>query len=361
LLQGHHVAEARLEKPDAIINEYLIPAVKELRGQVAGEEAGAVFHRVALFCDQQLLNQDSLEDFQRIEQLRDRKEQEVLALKQMMTAAEGTEKTQLKMHYSKAKGWFDLDDREYQRLCRSREAFLQQCLENYLLSLKACDNYKNDVLRFCALWLDKSGDSNANKSVEKYLNKVPSRKFAPLINQLSSRLLDDQDSFQNLLAGLVFRVCVDHPFHGMYQIFAHSKTRGNRDQTALSRFQAATKIVDKLLNDKHAGATWISLHNNNIVYVRFATEKLDDKVKSGAKIPLRKSPTGLRLEQDVSNQRLPPPSMRIELRVDCDYSNVPRVVKFQPEFTVASGISAPKIVTVIATDGKRYKQLVRDC
>uniref|UniRef100_A0A093Y128 Serine/threonine-protein kinase Tel1 n=2 Tax=Talaromyces marneffei PM1 TaxID=1077442 RepID=A0A093Y128_TALMA len=277
---GHHVAEARLEKPDAIVQEYLVPAVKELRGNVESEEAGGVFHRFALFCDQQLLNQDSLEDFQRIEQLRDRKEQEVLALKQMMSAAEGKEKNQLTMHYTKAKGWFDLDDREYQRLNNSREAFLQQCLENYLLSLKACDNYKNDALRFCALWLDKSDDPNANESVGRYLSQVPSRKFAPLINQLSSRLLDE-------------------------------------------------------------------------------SEKLDDKIKSGAKVPLRKSPTGLKLEQDVSNQKLPPHSMRIELRVDCNYSDVPKVVKFQPEFTVASGISAPKIVTVIASNGLRYKMLVK--
>ncbi|EED22945.1 phosphotidylinositol kinase Tel1, putative [Talaromyces stipitatus ATCC 10500] len=356
---GHHVAEARLEKPDAIIEEYLVPAVKELRGNAEGEEAGSVFHRFASFCDQQLLNQDSLEDFQRIEQLRDRKEQEVLALKQMMSAADGKEKNQLKVHYTKAKGWFDLDDREYQRLSNSREAFLQQCLENYLLSLKACDSYKNDALRFCALWLDKSGDPNANESVAKYLSEVPSRKFAPLINQLSSRLLDESDSFQTLLSALVFRICVDHPFHGMYQIFAHSKTRGNRDQAALSRFRAATNVVDKLLNDKHACPTWMSLHNNNICYVRFATEKLDDKIKSGAKVPLKKSPMGLKLEQDVNNQKLPPPSMWIELRVDCNYSNVPKVVKFHPEFAVASGISAPKIVTVVASDGLRYKQLVK--
>ncbi|OKL58313.1 Serine/threonine-protein kinase tel1 [Talaromyces atroroseus] len=356
---GHHVAEARLEKPDAIIEEYLVPAVKELRGNTEGEEAGGVFHRFALFCDQQLLNQDSLEDFKRIEQLRDRKEQEVIALQQMMNVADGKEKNQLKMHYNKAKGWFDLDDREFQRLKNSRQAFLQQCLENYLLSLRACDSYKNDALRFCAIWLDKSSDLKANESVGKYLSKVPSRKFAPLMNQLSSRLLDQSDLFQSLLSALVFRICVDHPYHGMYQIFAHSKSKGSRDQAALSRNQAAGRVVEKLKNDASAGPMWMSIHNNNICYVRFATEKLDDKIKSGAKVPLRKLPTGLRLEQDVNNQRLPPPSMKIELRVDCDYGDIPKVVKFQSEFAVASGISAPKIVAVLATNGLRYKQLVK--
>jgi ataxia telangiectasia mutated family protein len=358
MLQGHHVAEARLEKPDAIVQEYLVPAVKELRGNSEGDEAGQVFHRFALFCDQQLLNPDDLEDFKRIEQLRDRKEQEVAALESMVAAAEGKERDTLKMHRTKAKQWFDLDDREYQRLKRSRESFLQQCLENYLLSLKACDTYNNDALRFCALWLDKSDDSKANEAVSKYLDQVPSRKFAPLMNQLSSRLLDVPDEFQALLSALIFRICEDHPYHGMYQIFANSKIRGSRDQMALSRNQAAGKLVDRLKNDRRAGSTWVAIHNTNINYVRFAADRLEDKVKSGAKIPLKKLSTGSRLEQDATNQRLPPPTMRVELRVDCDYSDIPKVVKFLPEFTVASGVSAPKIVTVLASNGSRYKQLV---
>jgi hypothetical protein len=50
--------------------------------------------------------------------------------------------------------------------------------------------------------------------------------------------------------------------------------------------------------------------------------------------------------------------MNIELRADCDYSNVPVIEKFKPEMTIASGVSAPKIVTCIASDGSKYKLLV---
>ena len=317
-----------------------------------------MFHEFATFCDQQLQNVDGLEDFTRIEQLRDRKEKEVIDLERMMKSAEGRERDQLKMYRTKAKQWFDLDDREYQRLKRSREGFLQQCLENYLLGLKACDTYKNDVLRFCALWLDKSGSEIANGAVSKHIDQVPSRKFVPLMNQLTSRLLDNSDSFQSLLSALVFRICVDHPYHGMYQIFASSKSKGGKDQTALARHQAATKLVEKLKNDRKSGATWVAVHNTNICFVRFAVERLDEKTKSGSKVLLGKTLCGKRLEQDVTNQKIPPPTMKIDLRPDCNYSSVPRLVKFEPEFTVASGISAPKIVTARASDGLRYKQLV---
>ncbi|KAJ5356009.1 hypothetical protein N7517_010618 [Penicillium concentricum] len=356
---GHHVAEARLEKPDSILQEYLYPAVKELKGSSDGEESGRVYHGFATFCDQQLLNPDGLEDFKRVEQLRNRKEKEVLGLEDMMKNATGKEKEYLKNYRAKAKQWFDLDDREYQRLLRSREAFLQQCLENYLLSLRESDAYNNDALRFCALWLDKSDSETANSAVSRYLNEVPSRKFAPLMNQLSSRLLDVADDFQGLLTQLVFRICVEHPFHGMYQIFASSKSKGGKDQSSHSRFRAANQLVDRLKNDSQIGQTWIAVHNVNISYVRFAIDKPDSKYKSGAKVPLKTLTTGQRLGQDAITYKLPPPTMKIDLRADCNYSHVPTVTKFHPEFTIASGVSAPKIVTAIASNGERYKQLYK--
>lgn len=329
-----------------------------MKGSSDGEEAGRVYHGFATFCDQQLLNPDGLEDFKRVEQLRDRKEKEVLGLEDLMKNATGKEREYLKNYRAKAKQWFDLDDREYQRLLRSREAFLQQCLENYLLSLRESDTYNNDALRFCALWLDKSDSETANSAVSRYLNEVPSRKFAPLMNQLSSRLLDVSDDFQKLLTQLVFRICVEHPFHGMYQIFASSKSKGGKDQSSHSRFRAANQLVDRLKNDSHIGQTWIAVHNVNISYVRFAIDKPDSKYKSGAKVPLKNLATGQRLGQDAITYKLPPPTMKIDLRADCDYSHVPTVTKFQPEFTIASGVSAPKIVTAVASNGERYKQLV---
>lgn len=272
----------------------------------------------------------------------------------------GKEKDNLRSHRAKAKQWFTLDDREFQRLRDSREAFLRQSLENYLLCLKACDKYDNDALRFSALWLESWESEIANGAVSKYVALVGSRKFAPLMNQWSSRLLDVPSPFQKLLSSLVLRICVEHPYHGMYQIFAGSKTKGGKDETALARNSAASNIVTQLKQDKQASPIWIALHNTNVSFIKFAAERMDDaKVKPGSKVPLKKLDTGRRLETDTKTQRVPPPTMKIALRADCNYSSVPSIAKFSPEFTVASGISMPKIVTAIGTDGLKYKQLVR--
>ena len=330
-----------------------------------GEEAGRVYHEFAAFCDQQLQNSDTLEDYHRIGKLREQKEAEVRDLDRMIknSASQGRERTNLQAYRTKAKQWFDLDDREYQRLHDSRQAFLRQSLENYLLCLRACDKFDQDALRFSALWLGNWNSEIANAAVAKHISNVGSRKFAALMNQWSSRLLDSTDEFQTLLSALVSRICIDHPWHGMYQIFAASKPKG-KDDIALSRHAAVARIVAALKESRSAGPIWLAVHNTSITFHRFASEKLDDsKGKPGAKIALRKISSGLKLEQDVSGHsnfkaKIPPPTITVELRADCDYSGVPMIAKWQPEFTVASGISMPKIATAIGTNGLKYKQLV---
>lgn len=321
-----------------------------------------VFHEFAFFCDQQLQNPDTLEDFQRIKRLRERKESEVQDLDNMIrkAPAQGKERENLRGYRNKAKAWFDLDDEEYQRLLGSRQTFLKQSLENYLLSLQASDRYDNDTLRFSALWLENHESEIANTAVQKHISKVGSSKFAPLMNQWTSRLLDKTSRFHDLLFSLVFRICIEHPYHGMHQIFFSSKSKGSKDETALARYAAANKIVEKLKATKHATATWLALHNTSVSFVRFASERLEDaQGKQGSKVPLKKVLSGLRVEQDINKYHIPPPTMNIALRADCDYGSVPFIKRFQPDFTVASGISAPKIVTAIGTDGLKYKQLFK--
>ena len=333
-------------------------AIKSLHGVSEGDEAGQVFHEFASFCDQQLQNPDGIEDINRIERLRERKEAEVRELDKMIKSAPSQTKEwdTLKSHRTKAKSWFDLDDKEFRRLRGNRQAFLRQSLENYLLCLKACDQYDNDVLRFSALWLEHADSEIANEAVKKQIKQVSSRKFAPLINQWTSRLTDVGTPFAKELSALVLRVCLDHPFHGMYQVFAGSKSKGGKDDASMSHHHAATNIANSLKANKHMGQTWLDVHNTNISYVRFAEEKLDG-VKPGSKVALREIAPGQKLEHDMLN-KLPPPTMKIELRADCNYLSVPRVARFQPEFSVAGGISAPKILTVVTTDGKKHRQLV---
>ncbi|APA11053.1 hypothetical protein sscle_07g058230 [Sclerotinia sclerotiorum 1980 UF-70] len=357
---GHQVSEARLEKPDRIIEKYLKPALKDLKTS-DGHEAAKVFHQFAVFCDQQLQDPDSLKDLERMKKLSEMRSSDVADYEELLRkATSSTEKARHNNYLKKAKTWLGLDEREYRRHCSNRDEFLRQCLENYLLALAASDNHDSNALRFTALWLEHSAENFANEAVAKILPKVPSRKFATLMNQLSSRLLDNDSKFQRLLFNLVLRICTDHPYHGMYQIYAGSHSRPNtKDEIAISRNKATLKVSEQLQRAENSREIWAALGFVIQPYTQLAGEKDEQKYKTGKKLSIKDSPAGLKLNNIVRKYSIPPPTIQIDLRADKNYSKVPKMVRFESQMSIASGVSAPKIITAVADNGARFKQLVK--
>lgn len=348
-------AEARLRRPEDLMENVLQKAVDHLPQGCKGDTAGEVFHVFAEFCSHQLQDPDGMADLDRIRTLRAQKAEEVHTLGVMIKQSQSRERESLKSHQKRARLWLELDNTEYTRLEKNRLTLLQQSLRNYLQSLTASDRFDEDALRFSALWLEHHDEPGANDIVGQYLPSVPSHKFAALINQWCSRLAAEHVPFQTLLADLIVRICVEHPYHGMYQIFASSKTKAGKDKIALSRHAAANQIVDELKRTESVAALWTHLHNTNVDFVRFASEKLQQK--TGSRVALESLDSGRRLAS--LKVRVPPPTMTLDLRPDGDYREVPHIVKFQSEFTLASGISMPKIIAVQASDGQKYKQLFK--
>lgn len=339
------------------MSTYLVPAIDELGGGFSGSEAGRVFHEFASFCDQQLQNPGNIEDYQRALKLRQNKEAEVRELETLIKSIPHGQKLEsFKRDTREARSWLNLDDAEFNKLKENREAFLERSIEHYLRCLAACDDYDNDAVRFCALWLEHSDDLKVNMAASQPLARVPSRKFVPLMNQLSSRLLDVQDGFQKLLFPLIARICIDHPHHGTYQILALSKARPT-DSVSTKRQASALKIVDQLKKDERSRVMFQKLSNATGSYIKLAAFKID-KPKL-PKYPLS-SLLGLygKFHKEIPGQKIPPPTMQIDVRNDCDYRGLPVLERFDPEFTIASGISAPKVLSCRASDGRNFRMLV---
>ncbi|KAF5017968.1 hypothetical protein F66182_10077 [Fusarium sp. NRRL 66182] len=358
---GYQVSVARLEKPHDIQKKYLEPALKELKGKGQGRQAGSVFHQFAMFCDQQLQDPDGLEDLTRLQNLKKAKSDEVTELKTLIS---NTRDTQMKTKYShvlnKEKQWLDLDEQELRRVEQTRSEFVRLSLENYLLTLIASDEHNNDALRFTALWLERSEEEATNKAVMRYLSEVPTRKFAGLTNQLTSRLQDHDTTFQKLLLELVYKICVDHPYHGMYQIWSGTKAKAQqKDDVAVLRVRATDRIGKRLAETQSVANIWLSIDKTSKYYHALAMDRNPNKYKSGAKIQLRDSTPGHNLVNCLAKYRIPSPTMHIEISATKDYSKVPIISKLEPTMTIASGVSAPKIITAVGSDGVRYKQLVK--
>ena len=347
--------------------EYLEAAITQLQREKSKPQvAGRVFHEFAIFCDRQLNNQSNIEDLEHAAKLREKKQAELIeAEKQMQNMPKQSQNYQkLSKFKGEAQKWLSYDDIEYSRLKENHEAFLEKSIGNYLRCLEICDEYDRDAIRFCSLWLQYSKIEKANHPAAIFLNKVESRKFVPLMNQLSSRLMDQDDDFQGLLMSLILRICRDHPYHGLYQILSMSmiaKSK-NKDSSSQSRASMAVKIASTLKQEgKFAGNIMIRLHQAIGIYIKVAIYKMDKN--SSKKLAIRRAFPGERgldgkLEKEIPSLKLPPPTMNIAVRHDCDYSDLPYLQRFNPEFAIAGGASAPKILTCHDSLGRSYKMLV---
>ncbi|KAK6361624.1 Serine/threonine-protein kinase tel1 [Orbilia blumenaviensis] len=355
-------AEARLRKPDFVMEEYFIRAVFELENGLVTPADGKVYHQFAMFCNSQLQDQGNLEDLQRAEKLMKQKEEEFLELERLVRTAAGSKQDSYRNYRQKAKVLLTIDKEEYERLYNNRQIFLEKSLEHYLKCLITCDDYDSDATRFCSLWLEHSTNEGANTAAEAApLTDVASRKFIPMMNQLSSRLLNEEDKFQTLLFMLIFRICRDHPYHGMYQILALDRQairRDNKDPSAVGR-QASAKRLLRMLSEESTSS--VLTHNITTAthhFMSLAQEKVEKKFSSVSfkRLLPRQWKT---FDQDIPKCKIAPPTMRVEVRADCSYAKTPFMKMFEPDIGIASGISMPKILACRASNGQRYKLLVK--
>ncbi|KAI5205260.1 hypothetical protein AUEXF2481DRAFT_9016 [Aureobasidium subglaciale EXF-2481] len=359
---GHEIADARLEQPGEVIANYLRPAIEQLDDTTSGSETGKVYHEFGSFCDQQLQDPGNLEDYQRLAKLRDRKLGELKQYDELikrLPASDKERKKDLQRQQKVVHTWYKLDDEEFQRMKRSRDDFVRQSLQNYLRALKVSDEFNSSVVRFFALWLEHSDSEIANTVVQKNLPEVPSWKFVGLMNQQTSRLQRDSSIFQQSLASLITRVCTDHPHHGVHYLYTTCYSSVvESEQAALSRRNAAHEIATKLSNDKRMAETMRRSFKVSNAYHKLAEVKMNPKEFKG-KITVNMVPQAKEMVSTVMSRKMPPATMSVKLRLDCDYSSVPIVARYRDDIRIANGLSAPKIMVAIGTDGKEYRQLFK--
>lgn len=354
------MASARLEKPEDVIRQYLKPAIDQLGQAPNRSEAGRVYFEFASFCDQQLQSPGNIEDFQRLARISERRKAELEQYETMLKSIPSPDKNRqknFKQAALRAQQWYKLDNEEYQRARRSREDFVQQALRYYLEALHHCEDFDASVVRFFALWLEYSDSATANAGVEQALGKVPSWKFVGLMNQLTSRLLRDGSVFQRLLAKLVARLCCEHPFHTIHHIFAScNSTTSTTDTAATSRKDAALRVKMSLDKDKRLGTMCQRLWDSSELYHKLAITRIE--AVSGRRYSLTSVRPAGEMDSKIKQLGVPPATLHLALRPDANYQSVPVILRFRSEIKIANGLSAPKVLIAVGSDGKEYRQLV---
>lgn len=193
-------------------------------------------------------------------------------------------------------------------------------------------------------------------------------------HQLSARIstpeAEPTPKNQQSLQGLVVRMCQDHPFHSLYQVYClkpeHTPGASSRRQSGRhnpssaqnERATAARSIFDRLRVDP--------MGRERVRQV----EMLSDACIEWAKYPIAKNsyykttrtkhfpiPTQVKIMK-VSNLQVPVMTYDTPLDPTMRYDNCAWIEKYEKTFETAGGINLPKINLCYDTSGRKHKQLV---
>jgi ataxia telangiectasia mutated family protein len=230
------------------------------------------------------------------------------------------------------------------------------------------------VIRLCSLWFANFDDEGLQEKVRAALDRIPSRKFIFLSHQLSARMSKSQtaslEKNQENLQALIMRMCEEHPFHSLYQVYC---LRPERTASAVKRHSsrldspasqsergaAARDIFDRLRDDVSHGER-----------VR-ALERICDACLEWARFPIRKDvnhygkkkngpfkvPETL-LIRKIEKIRVPVMTASTPLDPTLRYDNCIWIERYETTFETAGGNNLPKISVCYGNNGERYKQLV---
>ncbi|KAI6655925.1 Serine-protein kinase ATM [Oopsacas minuta] len=252
--------------------------------------------------------------------------------------------------------------------------FLKKALESYCFCLELSNTHDMAISRVISLWFDNSDNHEINQMLPSHLNAISSHKFIPWVFQIIPRLCflpcDVTTPFSLTLTDLVIRMTTDHPYHCLPILFAiflspldncfnSHYTYGSLDIIRLklelinndkSVFRCRN-ILDKVRMLQRDIVLKMENISTDLIMLAYHTTPAKN---SGIKIPKQCTLLG-----ESAIQHLPVLTIDIPISPVCNYTDVVRIVKFEPTFIYLGGKSKPKLFTCWGSDGNRYKMLLK--
>lgn len=382
------MSTARLDTAARTEAEYFSPAVNLIGSLPPSKEHGLIYHRFAVFAEEQSRTLEKSPEIHRLRLYNDRQRQEISQL----THSNGRSRINLPKNASGSSRYDKVvqSQQDDEDKIRAHEDALQALLHNaiamYGRTLTVCDDFDDSLLRLASLWMGHHAREDLHANVKSIIASIPSHKFIRIANQLSARLDVTSNQFQRTLHSLFERLALEHPFHSLYQLLtlrgfdAYSASRedmdrrrssGSRNSSTSSRGReagprsgrslAAENVLSKVVKKNTTAATRI---RDVDLFCNAAIEWADVDVKALKPEPsttgrkLYKMDKKLKIAQ-IHNLAIPVPTLALDIDRTCRYKRVVTIGKFHELWETVGGLRLPKVTTCIGSDGRPYKQLVR--
>lgn len=416
-LGGEWLHSKRSATAQIILKDYFNPSkdqAKSMRQILKSSHSLAQFH---LKLYHQINTRVTSNEWKQTRQIAAQRRQNMKLLDEEIKQFEGQNKTNPNPNYNEErkikyrmlndlKKETDYDLSETKAAEESVEKYLFAALYHFGQILIHSHESNYDLIsQLINLWFNNSLNSKVNQQIQQIMKQSLSYKWIPLSYQLFTRIgssqsspasdshettsasdlsrsikssrtiSSSQDSFQQTLHEMAIRLCCDHPYHTLPQLFAlvHELDNGSyggaelykSNIIALGRQEIAMNIVNQLKSNKSIGQLVEAFEIQLKAYIDLATFNVSKEKRSEIfykdislsrfhKKPFHevllkgftKKPSVLTTHQNI--------------QIDCNYQDIITIDQFLPSFKISEdGISRPKIITLRGSDGKLYKQIVK--
>lgn len=387
-LYGHFLSETRSETPDVILS-YLKPAAESLFDLMADKQITSPSEHL-------LLLKETLHAVLTLAQYADAQYQLFVARVQNTDPESSIEEARLelkKLQEEKKKDTSSahekkilkqlncLNKRQEMDLAaksiaeKSRSLFLYIAVDNYIKCLRLGEDHNTQIFRLCALWFD---NDNADPQVAtrlKDMKDIKSYKWLPLVYQLAARLnwSATMPPFQLLLQQIVYRLAIDHPHHVIPVLLALKNGNSPGVNSVLSKWTVsgnggrvtAPSSSSRTLKIATSVGTSETEKKTSFLYIFGKLEELFSCYTTLANVAVKR--------EDTAVLHLPPGFAKfsnatmvgvlthsLPVNINGDYSDIVSISSFREKYTIAAaGISVPKIVICVGSDGVEYRQVCK--
>lgn len=361
------------------MSNFFEPAIASLDAvdpSTLGPGHATIYNRCARFAEQQYHAISKSPDSLRWKLYADRKAQQIDNLKSQITKTQygSKEHAILTQDRKTAEKILKQDTELVDQHNRAINAFLDQAIDMYSKCLEATDEFDDDgAVRLCSLWFANFENPAIQQKIGVALNRTPSRKFVFLAHQLSARMTKSSEAVisdhQVNLQSLIVRMCKEHPFHSLYQVYClkadHAGVQTNRRRSARhepsprDRATAAISIFDQLRGDGAVGGIVCDVERVSDACLEWAKHPI--KPIYGNRAQKLKPPFPIPEDmaiRSLKSVKVPVITADTQLDPTLKYTDCVWILRFEASFMTAGGVNLPKITVCIGNDGMKYKQLV---
>lgn len=349
------LADSRQELPNQIMEKYVI-SIDETHNVNEDPLRSQIYYELGQFCEKQGKANELDLQLNKIETQYKAKRKELDDIKDHYSkvSVQSEEKKQVQKYYAKLKGQYQNELEYYEELKHNKVHFINRATEYYLKS-----ETDDSVDKFFSLWLEDPNKDELNKVIDEILESVPSHKLTGWIPQLISRLLEESNSFQEILAKIIKRVCIDHPYLSLYPLFSllfNSMYVDDNNMLMISKVKAADKLIQSLALGSNL--TYLLQVFNPIKLFCQECLSLSKYKQKGRFINVNKVKE---LDYWVNNlPAIPSPILKIPPSSTSSLRSQPLLLSIEPMITIASsGLSLPKIVSFNLSNGTQQKVLFK--